>query len=297
VDAVLQTIHQYYYYIPSLVYAIHNDCNTNIIKYIVARGADVNVKSKNSNNTPLGEAIHNNDLDLVKYLMEHKANLKEAIYENELPLNVAIEFGDLEMIDFLIKNGLDINSRKNSYKSWSEVPLGKAAYLGNFELVKTLIEKYGANVNDDVLNSGVCSGNKEIVKYLIECGADINAKGHNRINNNSFDIDPLYHAIFKDYKEIVEYLIDMGAKINMSDTHRDSHLNAAIISHKKNMVKYLINLTITESNCEEYTFTKYAYKLNEYCNNNDKYRQTYLNIKEYLNLYEDHFNINSFIIS
>ena len=51
------------------------------------------------------------------------------------------------------------------------------------------------------------SGNKRLVKYLVEHGADIN------IPNNT-DRTPLFNACFIKNEELVKYLVEIGADIN-----------------------------------------------------------------------------------
>ena len=63
----------------------------------------------------------------------------------------------------------------------NEAPLFSACLSGNENLVKYLIEQ-GADINEEghrfetPLFNACKSGNENLVKYLIECGADISIK-------------------------------------------------------------------------------------------------------------------------
>ncbi|MEM4720009.1 MAG: ankyrin repeat domain-containing protein, partial [Candidatus Bilamarchaeaceae archaeon] len=86
----------------------------------------------------------------------------------------------------------------------------EAANTGNAELVKRLIER-GADVNaetrfgETVLRYALEKGHTEIAKLLIERGADVNAK-------NKDGWTALMYALVKGHTEIAELLRKAGAK-------------------------------------------------------------------------------------
>ena len=79
-----------------------------------------------------------------------------------------------------IERGADINDNNYDYY-YGRNALIKAAHTGELEVVKTLIEN-GADVNAQsrhgitALMYAASEGNFDIIKYLVEHGADVNIK-------------------------------------------------------------------------------------------------------------------------
>ena len=83
-------------------------------------------------------------------------------------------------------------------------PLIYASMNGQLELVKYLIKEQGANIildENKALRTASCYGHLEIVKCLIENGADI----------HSFNGSALRYASGYGHLEVVKYLVEQGA--------------------------------------------------------------------------------------
>jgi ankyrin repeat protein len=114
--------------------------------------------------------------------------------------------GDLEEVKSLIGKVVDINdfSRRGT-------PLSIAANNGHHEILKLLIEN-GADINYTcyegwtALYSAVFFGRLEVVKLLIEHGADID-----KPTDNGWT--PLHTAAFSGHIDIAKLLIENGADI------------------------------------------------------------------------------------
>lgn len=122
----------------------------------------------------------------------------------------AVEKNDRNKIIQLIKEGAPLNYYKKS------TPLHHAVKNGDLELVKLLLE-YGADVNLTITNGitplhrAVSCQHIEIVKYLIQNNADVNAE----------TIDywiPLHSACSNGNLEIIDYLIQNGGDIGAASS-------------------------------------------------------------------------------
>ncbi|SIN82115.1 Ankyrin repeat-containing protein [Chryseobacterium scophthalmum] len=98
-------------------------------------------------------------------------------------------------------------------------PLNHAINRGRYEIVKYIVER-GANVNDlydknySPLMSAVNGKNIEMVKLLLENGADVNLK-------DKYGNDALWKAVFNYNFEIVKLLVEAGADPFKADSHEN----------------------------------------------------------------------------
>ncbi len=116
---------------------------------------------------------------------------------------------------------------------------------GLLNIVKYLVEN-GADVNafDNLIFTPLMyasyRGHLDIVKYLVENGADVNAVDY---SNQTI----LMRACSPGHLDIVKYLIEKGADINVKDKKGRSALDKALENKHYNIVKYFKNLGVNES--------------------------------------------------
>ena len=153
-------------------------------------------------------ASRNGQLEIVKYLVEHGADLNAKDEDNETAFILASKCGHLGIAKFLVETGADVNAEGKF--GWTA--LIYASRRGNLEMVKYLVENV-ANVNSKydkgwtALMFASENGNLEIVKYLLQNGSDVNAKYENRWT-------ALMYASRRGHLEIVKYLVEYGADVN-----------------------------------------------------------------------------------
>ena len=147
-------------------------------------------------NFMLYEAASRGCLDIVKYLVEHGADIHDGDYDT---ICCASKYGHLEIVEYLVEHGADIYA-------WDDYPLRWASYNGHFDVVKYLVEQ-GSNIHtghDFALREASSSGHLDVVKYLIEQGANIHAQ----------DDEALFSASKYGHLDVVKYLVEQGANIH-----------------------------------------------------------------------------------
>eukprot|EP00833_Pecoramyces_ruminatium_P013124 jgi/Orpsp1_1/1187156/evm.model.d7180000055804.1 len=221
------------------------------------------VSTKNDNNMPLLMACDNNNLNIVKLLVQYGAKIdvknnvsreweleekeeddddddndnddRYIVTKNDTPILMACLSENEEMVKYFVEQGVDINKPINQY-----TPLMLASKIKHFNIIKYLVEQ-GANVNaedDEGNNSLVLSydkdkNNERIMKYLIEHGANINAEGS---KNNTY----LCYACKNSDKDRIKYLLDHGADINRKRERDPKPLIIACSNQNIEVVKVLI---------------------------------------------------------
>ena len=120
-------------------------------------------------------------------------------------------------------------------------PIIQVCITGKLNNLKYLVSHHGINVNQTFLNEKYSLihfaaeyGQKEILKYLIKKGANVNAKS---INGTT----PLQKAVLNKKIETANYLIDQGAKINDQDSYKQTALHIAVEVEDLAMIKLLLD--------------------------------------------------------
>jgi|LakMenEpi03Aug12_release.lakeMendotaPanAssembly.Ray.scaffolds.fasta_scaffold749898_1 ankyrin repeat protein len=90
----------------SLLHVAADKGHLNIVRYLVQKGADINLNDGIVGGSPIGSAASSGHADVVKYLLEHGA-LLDVSEPNRNPLFGAIHGGHFEVASLLIDRGID----------------------------------------------------------------------------------------------------------------------------------------------------------------------------------------------
>ncbi|WP_410983090.1 suppressor of fused domain protein [Bacillus cereus] len=164
-------------------------------------------------------------------------------------IRTAIKQNDVERVVELIGSDMELlNMTIRPFGTFLHV----AATHGNLEIVKRLIE-LGAEINrrggiygGGALNQAASKGQFEIVRYLLSCGAEMDVSKPER--------NPLFGAIQGGYVDIVKLLIENGIDIHVKYTGEYmKNMDALAFAHEQGQTE-IANL-LDSAKKEEYKDT------------------------------------------
>ncbi|MFC1616064.1 ankyrin repeat domain-containing protein [Patescibacteria group bacterium] len=263
---------------PDPVYVSANSGCLDILESYLDEGADVDqIFYQWSGYAPLHLAAQNGDMEMVKMLLDRGADIDVVaqIYENyyELvftPLYYAIDSGYLDVAEYLIDEGADMD--KINAGDYSSL-LNSAVESQSLEMVNWLLnEGFDANESYDIgwtaLHSACSGANLDIVKALVQAGADMNAQdyyglfpigvsmNYDRPENALYLIEqgadvnlisseigktPLHEAAYFGQLEVAQALIDAGAKVNATNFYNETPLYAGVSGANLDLIQLLID--------------------------------------------------------
>ncbi len=197
-------------------------------KELIASGADVNAKN-NHGDTALQIAARIGHVELVKALIAAKADVNAQSEEN-MGVTALMLATHVEIVKALIAAGADVNAKESHF--------GKTALMlflkhpDGLEAVKALIEA-GADVNakDDVGWTALhVAHGTDLLKLLIAAGADVNAK-------TDSGRTPLMNAASGGAEESVKLLLEAGADVYAKNTEGKTALDLAYSDEVKALLE------------------------------------------------------------
>lgn len=178
----------------------------------IEKGVSVNAVNGHGS-TPLHYGAQRGHLAVVKYLIENLANVN--IVDSNMCSPLYLAAADSK-IDEMQGHRLPIHVALSSNAEDTGIGASHEVIAPNrLDVVRYLVEN-GADINAPTKNGNtplyIAAGSNhlDIVKYLASEGADVDAR-------TRFHVTALYIATHKGLTEVVKYLIDQNAEVNPVD--------------------------------------------------------------------------------
>lgn len=161
--------------------------------------------------------------DLVRYLIKEGADVNLHADNDYSAAMLAVDGAIIEILLMLLQAGArpnDVSKTRFKNEPTSRMtPLQKAAAIGDIEAVRLLV-KYGGDVNAPAhqksgmtaLQAAVSHGDIKMTKELLENGADVNVPGK---SDTKFPCSLLTTAIEINRLDLVKVILDAGANVTI----------------------------------------------------------------------------------
>ena len=186
------------------------------------------------------EKSNDNQIDLVRFLLENVSNLEAKTSKSHTPLHFAVLYKKMEVVKLLIKEGAYINATDN----FNNTPLHMAIFTNSIEIGKLLVKKKANleakdNWGFTPLQKAIRQDDKKFTKLLMNHGAiAVNPLPY-------FGLLPLEFAIHGNRPNVVCFFVQNVLHIDFKTKYLMYNgltpLEKALDSeHRKKMLKVMI---------------------------------------------------------
>ena len=212
--------------IPLLVLAIQKN-NDEIVEYILER-PDIHINEKSENG--YSAAINQNNTDLAELILDYSnendipIDINEKDVSGNYPITKAINKNNFDMVILLMEyevnnkidmNLIDINGYSLLFLAYKQKYLKMFKYLTEYLDINKI-----DNIGQTILFNVVNENDFDTVKYLIQCGANLNIR--DKYNNSVID-----YVIFDGNYKILDLLLQSD---NISQNEYNSEEETPLIS-------------------------------------------------------------------
>ena len=208
------------------------------LRSLIDRSAQINEPVTPTGNTKLMIAVQLEDLKLINGLIFNGADVNSRNERQETPMHLAAKYNNgVEVLKILQENGADLNAKDIV----GETPTDKAILYNNVTAFKYLM-KQGIDFNnvnnygDTAVHHAVCNkGEKgiQILKFLAKHGVELNIQ-------NNWGATPVHLAAFHNNVKALKYLLKHGLDLNARTNEGTNALHHAVLEHNVEAMRYLV---------------------------------------------------------
>ncbi|PNF23135.1 hypothetical protein B7P43_G06701 [Cryptotermes secundus] len=215
--------------------------NTQLVKVLIEKGADVNAKIVNMDGiTPLHSAVLVKDVDIFKILLENGADFTAFCnFRNQTVIHSAAAAGNLEMFLTMVRYNADMSVQTNNEKGDRPIHLA-ATMVGGLRCLKVLligntVKSGGNKYGDFPIHFAAAYGHLDVVDWLIDRGSAVDIR-------NNMGSTPLINASWGGHCNVARMLLDRGADVNATVEKADNRsvIHSASFSGNAQLVELLL---------------------------------------------------------
>jgi ankyrin repeat protein len=196
----------------------------------------VGVADNYNRDTALHYAARRNYTKCVEYLIKNGADVNHQNRQGQSPVFLAVQYGATESLELLCQHGANVNfiDSENDKKFWS--PIFYALAKSNYESAELLIH-YGADLNivDRQKSTPIfyAMHDTKLLELLVKNGANLEF-------SNVYGRTPLFDAVFTGNPHKVELLLNQGVNVDHKDNFGWTPIFYAIEGGNERIITYLL---------------------------------------------------------
>jgi uncharacterized protein len=192
------------------------------VNALLARGADVNAPTRYGV-TPLGLAALNSNTEIVRKLLDAGANANAATSGGDTALMTAARVGSVDAVTLLLSSGARVDAKTSPR---GQTALIWAVTENHADVVKLLVA-HGADVN---IHTAVTMRRGEYVPARAGFAAGPGILRQRALPTADGGMTPLLFAVRDGNREMMRLLIELGADINQTSGNHTSPLLIALLN-------------------------------------------------------------------
>ncbi|MEI0699012.1 ankyrin repeat domain-containing protein [Brachyspira intermedia] len=202
--------------------------NIEMVKYLLSIGQDIDAQIFYDGfwvNSPLKVAAENEYIEMAKFLIDKGANL------NSADDYMLYAYNNYDITKLLVDNDVfNLNTNTTKEEAIKLVKDGKY-----YEIEKLLLSEDSNNIDGyDELMNAISKGDMKALEKLVKDDTDLN-KQYDKIT-------PLCLAAARNDKEMVKFLVEKGADINLEDGYGYTPLIIAMKYRNIDLAKNIVDL-------------------------------------------------------
>ena len=221
-----------------------------VISLLVKFGADPDSVRGETRASPLFQAAHDQNTELMRVLLEAGANPNMQDKSGNMPLMEAISVGSIEAVAILLDAGSSPNIPNNAGFN----AVNHCAQYGHVEILDLLVRAGGLLVSDEMFTSALHSAafwdEAEILRIMLtKYNASVNTLS--KINTL-----PIHPAIRKGHSSCLRVLIEEGANISFKSPQTgDTLLHLAVRENQREAVRLLVKARLNQDEFDNENLT------------------------------------------
>lgn len=181
--------------------------------------------------------LFDHETDELYFVSDTFSHFLTTLFEEKVSLsdiNQAIVDQDISYFEAQISLGANINDILNEFKQ----PVFIVACLYDKLKMVQFFVKNGADIKEG-LYSAASNGHLEVIKHLLEIGADPNERTQTESHKNT----ALLQASSLGFHQVVQFLISKGASVHLTNTYSQTALDRSRWSDNQELIQFLEKLT------------------------------------------------------
>lgn len=215
--------------------------DTEKIRQLLTKGADINAPEPESGDTPLLAAIDKDQWSAAELLLQQKPDLTLEDKNGNSPLYLAVSRGDsaLSMVNLLLEAGAQVDLGPKGGDNAGATPLHIACATGANGCIESLL-RHGASVTKKLpsgaspLHTASIGGDQRTIELLCKAGGSVSALNEDKRT-------PLHNCGITGNAKAAAALIRQGAQVDGPDAEGCTPLLRAAMTNHAAVAKVLLD--------------------------------------------------------